>query len=294
MILKPDYFKRPNPRVSVVVPILGGEKSPHLERLLGELKQQTFQDFEVLVVAGIEPNGHARNEGVAEARGQWLVFIDETVSLGHEKILENLLEPFFARPEARIAITGASTVWPGSIKTFQRDYLRMREFISPVVEELTESGQVQHACMAIPKDIYKKAGWESDHLITGTDNDLRRRVSQAGYSMCLVPRTWVHILPPATVGEICRKTFRKGKGAAYAFLIFPGLFDPPRFLGIPLRNPFARLFYEIGSGLLKLLHPRYFFCPAKFIYVGAGTLGFVSGWFQYFGKKTFEDRKDLR
>lgn len=292
MIDKPERFRKERASVSVILPIYAGRRSPHLARLLDELQKQTFHDFEVIVAEGIEPNGRARNEAVKQAFGDYFVFIDETTSLGHEKILENLLRPFFERAP-QVGMTGASIQPARPLKNFQRQYVMMRTFESPIVHQLTESWQVQHPCMAISRKVFEEADWESDCLITGTDDDLRQRVHAAGYRMFLVPNTWCIYLPPDSVNEILRKGFRKGKGSAYALLIFPGLFPFARIFGRTIQNPFAALFYKMVSAAVKIFHPKFILNPLALLYEGTVAAGFFSGWLRWIGKTPLRQRLDL-
>lgn len=293
MILKIEQFKKDSPQASVILPISKGESSPHFHRLIKELSRQSFQDFEILLASEIEPNGRARNEAVRQAKGNILFLIDETTSLGHERILENLLKPFAKEPQRKIGMTGASILPHQPLKSFQRQYFMMRDFYAPVVKELTPSWKVQHPCMAIPTSVFKEVGGESDCLITGTDNDLRQRVAAAGYEMLLVPETWGYYLPPDSLKEILQKGWRKGKGSAYALLMFPGLFEFGNFFGVCISHPVVALFYTALSALIKVLNPKYWFNPVALLYSCASFLGFIEGWFHWIGSKPFEDRSDL-
>lgn len=293
MILKPEIFRKEKPKVSVILPIKKGRRSPGFQRLLDELKLQSFQDFEVILAGGIKPNGRARNEGVKEALGEYLVFMDDSASLGHERVLENLLSPLFKKEPASVGMTGASFRPYPKLNYIQSQYFKMRPFESPIVDQFTDSDKVQHPCLAVPKAVYCELGWESDCLITGTDDDLRRRARQAGYQLFLVPQTWCYYCPPGGVGEIFEKGYRKGRGAAYAYLIFPGLFEFGRFLGKPVRKPVSGLLFRLFSNLSKFFRPHYLLNPFTLLYECVGTLGFISGWFCYVGKKPCEDRIDL-
>jgi len=87
-------IEHPDPVISVVIPSRDGKRGGNVDRLLDDLRSQTRQDFEVILAIGFSPNGHARNQGVKAARGKYLVCIDDDVTLGHERVLENLIRPF--------------------------------------------------------------------------------------------------------------------------------------------------------------------------------------------------------
>ena len=54
-IEKLEFCKRENLEASIILPVMGGENS-RLKRLLDELKYQSFQNFEVIIVSGIKRN----------------------------------------------------------------------------------------------------------------------------------------------------------------------------------------------------------------------------------------------
>ena len=75
-----DYLHNPsNPNVlcSVIIPTLG--RSESLKTCLESLKEQTFKDFEVVLVTEEGELAKLRNEGSRRARGKYLIFIDDDV-----------------------------------------------------------------------------------------------------------------------------------------------------------------------------------------------------------------------
>ncbi len=105
---------RPDPRVSVVINTYN--RARQLERCLATLKEQTYRNFEVVVVNGPSTDRTAevlarhggklqtmetpsrvlsvsRNEGIARARGELVAFIDDD-AVAHPRWLEELVPAF--------------------------------------------------------------------------------------------------------------------------------------------------------------------------------------------------------
>lgn len=100
--------------LSIVIPTLNEEK--YLPTILNDLRNQTYQDFEVIVVdanstdktvevaksfrkyfeiqvlpAEIKNAGAQRNQGARKTRGDWLVFVDADVSIAPD-LLEKVVD----------------------------------------------------------------------------------------------------------------------------------------------------------------------------------------------------------
>lgn len=203
-----------NPTISVVIPSLDGVRDGNVARLVGDLEGQTEQSFEIILAIGFKPNGHARNQGVKAAAGTFLVCIDDDVRLGHERVLEQLIQPFAEVPG--IGMTGPAQLIPPDSSSFQRRAARQISRAScPVVKALTDSDFVSHMCLCIPTQLYKDVGWESDTLPRGTDPDLRRRVRQAGYRIVVVPDCWAYHPAPESWGRLLKMSWRNGAGGAW-------------------------------------------------------------------------------
>lgn len=291
-IYRPSDFQKKDPEASVILPVFAGQNSPHCRRLLAELAAQSFRDFEVLVVEGEEPNGHARNVGVRVAKGRYLVFIDETTSLAGENVIENLLRPL--RGDPHVGMSGASVRLYPKATWLEKQYYKIRSFDSPLVDQITESDQVQHPCLAIRKYLYEEVGGESDWLITGTDNDLRQRVAGSGHSMVLVPGAMIYHMPGRNFAQLLKKSFRKGMGSAFAFLVFPGLFETPGvFTGVPGGKIYSG-FYKLASAVVKIVHPKFIFNPVGLICEWAVAVGYVAGILKWRYRRPAHGRPDLR
>lgn len=210
------YSYTNDPDVSVVIPTLDGHRDGNLERLVEELKQQSFNSIEIILSVGESPNGHARNVGATLARGKWLAFIDDDVTLGEKGLLAGLIDPFVN--EENIGMTGPSQLIPPNANRFQHwVYKQIPRSYSPVVDRIVDSDMVSHMCLVIPRDLFYSIGQESDWLLAGTDPDLRYRVRQAGYRVVVVPNSWAYHPAPGSMGELARFAFKKGSFTAWQY-----------------------------------------------------------------------------
>lgn len=292
ILLMPVQFVRQknNPLVSVVIPSLDGYRGGNVSKLIEALNKQTFQDFEVLVVVGEKPNSRARNVAVQYAKGEIMVFFDDDVTLGDEKVIENLITPFF--PPFRslvlhpIGITGASTLLPPDANRFQKRCAREFERIEfPVTSEIVETDMAHHAALSMRKDVYIKVGQENENLLLGTDPDLRYRVRQAGYKVVVVPHTWVYHPPPLNLRGFLKGVFQRGKDAAYVFWHYPHLVyetpvgDVANF--IPKRSFLYRAIRFVVQNLSAFINLKLIFLSARIAY----GLGYIMGLVKQFVKR---------
>jgi GT2 family glycosyltransferase len=181
---------------------------------MADLEGQTLQSFEVILSIGFKPNGHARNQGVRAATGEYLVCIDDDVRLGHERILEQLVAVFLEHD--KVGLVGPSQRIPEDSTPFQQRSAReISRSQCDIVSEVTDSDFVSHMCLCIPTQLYKDIGWESDTLARGTDPDLRRRLREAGYRIVIAPNCWAYHPMPTSWGSLIRQSWRNGAGASW-------------------------------------------------------------------------------
>lgn len=204
------------PDVSIVIPSFDGKRGGNVEKLVEQLKGQTFKSIEIVLSIGESPNGHARNVGVEIARGKWLVFIDDDVILGSDTVIESLLIPL--EGDEKIGMTGPSQLIPPDANRFQHwVYKQIPRSYSPIVDEVTDSDMVSHMCLAIAKDLFFEIGKESDWLVAGTDPDLRYRVRSAGFRVVVVPNCWAYHPAPESVKSLAMFAFKKGSFTAWQY-----------------------------------------------------------------------------
>lgn len=203
------------PRISIIIPTRDGERRGLLGALLSDLSRQSIGDFEVLLVIGDPRQGRAINRGVAAARAGVIATMDDDTVIGHDDLLERLLDALAADPS--IGIVGASTVTPPGSSRFQRAACRQiprRSF--PVQDAVTDSDMVQHPCLAMRRDRFLEIGGEDEDLIRGLDPLLRHKVRRMGWRVVVAPHCWVGHPLPEGLASVLRMYFRNGRGSAFA------------------------------------------------------------------------------
>jgi len=211
-----------NPLVSVIIPSLDGDRCGSLARLEAAFKQQTYTHHEIIVVVGVSPQGRAINQGVARARGEVLVILDDDAAVDDPELLGRLVRVLAA--DAAIGMAGASVRTPRDAGLFQR--LAVREFPRfnvPVVGEITDSDLACHGCAAFPRAAFEGVGGEREEIVRGLDPDLRQRLRRAGYRVVLVPDAVVYHPLPANLPRLLSTFFRNGRGSAFAQAFHPEL-----------------------------------------------------------------------
>jgi GT2 family glycosyltransferase len=237
-------IERNKPKVSIIIPSLDGSRGGNVEKLISDIKGQSFQDYELILVKGESPNGHARNVGAKTAKGEILVCDDDDAVLSDSKVINNLIVSL--ERDQQIGMTGASIDIPNDANWFQK--LIPKESFGgtyPVKQDKEAYDEVQHTCCALSKRAYEFIGGENDRLISGTDVDLRYRLKKAGYRLVLAANCRVFHKLPDSPAKLWRQQFNFGYGTPLFMKECPEI--------TPLR--------ELGSFFHVL-----FFIAVKFVY----------------------------
>jgi len=272
-------------QVSVIVPTLHGLPAA----LRDSLAQQDWPLAEIEVVVGVQPNGRARNVGVARTHGDVLVFIDDDAVLGDATLVRRLVEPL---RDPAIGVTGASKLIPPDSSWFQRWVAREVPRIEhPIVTEplitvpSRENGyycEVTTTCCALRRQVFEEVGGFDDELTRGVDTEFFVRIARRGYTIVLVPQAWVWHPAPASLAALLRKQFHYGYGHAQEVQR-----DPTR--GWQLATPWRRLAYLAFRTAILIpniflpysyayRHWRPGFKPLKALASYASALGYIYGW----------------
>ena len=210
------------PRISILIPTSDGNRHGYLPQLLSQLRDQTLQDFEVIIVQGDPRQGRAINTAGGMARGRVLVTFDDDTRLGNEFALERLLGVMDS--DARIGIVGGCNVVPADAPWLVRRIMsEVPRRCSPPVDQVTDSDMAEHPCLAIRRDVFYQVGGEHEIVPRGLDPYLRQAVRQAGYRVVVAPGIVYHHLPPPTLGKALRQFYRNGRMSALVSARFPEL-----------------------------------------------------------------------
>lgn len=264
-----------DPHVSVIIPSYDGFRGGNVPKLLQDLERQSFQDFEILMVKGVSPNGRARNVGVAKAKGKILVFVDDDTRILSKHLIATFVEVL--RDES-VGLVGASRRLPECANQFQK--LASRELIRahfPLVDKIVDSDMATHDCMGMRKQVYETVGGESNELLRGTDPDLRYRLHRAGYRVVIAPRSLIAHPLPGSIQQLAKKAFRNGIGSAWVFKHYPHLaYDTPdaHEAAAPARTPFIRRWARrLGDLVTALCQGRFI----RFTYDACYIAGYLYG-----------------
>ncbi|HET7263266.1 MAG TPA: glycosyltransferase [bacterium] len=206
--------------VAVIIPSHDGVRDGNLRRLLDDIARQTRQPAEVHVITGVSPSGRARNAGARRASADVLLFLDDDVRLGHDRVI-GTMTAMLADPG--IGIAGASQLLAPDASRFERAAGRqIPRSMSAVVEQPTDSDFVTTACCAIRRETFRRLGGFNEEIPRGVDPEFRARVRAAGLRIAVAANTWYYHPMPATLGSLCRTFFRNGQLSAEAVRRMPG------------------------------------------------------------------------
>ena len=210
------------PRVSVIVISFDSSREGNVPHLLEDAQKQTVKDQELCVIHHVSPNGRARNEGIRKTSGEFLIFLDDDVRLGHEKVFENLLRPF--EENEKVGMTGGSIRIPPDANFLMRRLgSELPRWQAPLVKSPTESDLVTTACCAIPREVFEKVGLFHEELLRGVDPEFRARLRRSGYKIILMADTYFFHPLPRTLRGLVSFSVARGMAAGYGARYYPEL-----------------------------------------------------------------------
>jgi len=260
------------------------------------IEQQTLCDYEVEVAQRISPLARARNVGAQRTRGEVLLFIDDDITLGHEHVLQQIVD--LLENDAQVAIAGVSLQLPVEATWFQRAIARqVPRYVEPIVSENLVSNPplegygftaITGGFCAVRRTVYEEIGGFDEELLNADDTDFFYRVRHRGYNLVLAANCWAYHDPPASMKDLVRKSFWYGVGHA-----LDTRKSPERHMAVlPLNRWYSPLGLAAAvAGLPLAFFVHYYFDtrrlvfglrPLKTLSTYATLCGYVYGW--YHGK----------
>lgn len=208
------------PRLSVIIPTCDAYRNGYFPQLLEQLQQQSFQNYEVLIIKGDPRQGRAINIGAALARGEYILTLDDDTRLGHFDLFDRLVKVLDKHSD--IAMAGVpNLVTVDASKLVRLVMKQVPRRSSQMVAKITVSDMAEHPCLIMRKDIFFRVGGENELLPRGLDPYLRQVFREAGYKVVVIPEVFIHHLPPGKLRKLIRQFFRNGYIASYVNKFYP-------------------------------------------------------------------------
>jgi glycosyltransferase involved in cell wall biosynthesis len=175
--------------------------------------------LETLFIAGDDPPGRKRNNGAAQARGDYLVFLDDDLELPRDFLVHlNVI-----LTEQQVPIVGGANIGFKKANLVQR--MTDIAFASPLGfgkgnVRFRNSGQARPgsednltACLlCIKRDIFLQNEGFDNALYPGEEIELIRRMKEKEIVMVFDPSLFVYHQRRATLGTLFTQIYRYGKG----------------------------------------------------------------------------------
>lgn len=232
----------PEVQISVIIPNLN---SPIVDKTIQSvLLQKTDFPLEIIVVGmdryGIvekfdnvifkktpKPIGaaEARNIGIQEARGKWLLFIDSDC-VANQGWINSFVESFLKGWE----------VIGGGVQSPDEPFWRLVYNLSMFHEQLASKKKKQHAFLptlnlAVHRKVIENVGYMDESLMRGQDVDWTARMNLAGYQLLFDPAAVVIHYPERNDLKTLKDYFyRSGQFMIKVRYKYPEIFHMPEVL----------------------------------------------------------------
>jgi GT2 family glycosyltransferase len=266
-----------NPVVSIVIPTRDAWGRGWFPRLIKQIEEQTFKEWELIIVKGDTIQARAINAGVAVSKGKYILTLDDDSQLPQRETIENMVRVM--ESDEKIGAVGASkSIPPFANWLLRRIMAELSRQTIPVVERITDSDMAEHPCLLLRKVVFEEIGGENEFLFRGDDSYLRDSIRKAGYRVVIAPKTYYYHIPPHTLRGFIKFAFRNGRGSAIIQKLYPQwVYDNPdeHRIDVDFQPSFPkRLFRAFKTTLLAF----FLFRPIYIIYRFFYALGYLSGW----------------
>ena len=172
-------------QVSVIIPTYN--RSKFTEEAIASVKAQTYRDFEIVVIEDVKGRGPAwaRNQGVAEAKGRYIAFLDSD-DLWEKKKLEKQLNFLKSiNEEPRLSVSGSETRF--MICYTNEKWIRNGEHLNQMKKHQKYHGWIFEKCLPLclisassilmGREVFYDLGGFDESLPVCEDYDLWLRMS---------------------------------------------------------------------------------------------------------------------
>ncbi len=190
-----------SPRISIIIPLYN--KAQHIKATLDSVWDQTFTDFEVIVVndgstddsldivnaveeerlrvytTGNKGVSHARNFGIDKAKAELIAFLDAD-DLWYKHHLQDLMSLYEAFPNCGMYCKAYEKNYFNS-KTVEAKYYEIQKPFNGILDNFFKhnliDGIAWTSSLAIPKLVFSKYGCFDETLRSGQDTELWIRLA---------------------------------------------------------------------------------------------------------------------
>jgi glycosyltransferase involved in cell wall biosynthesis len=277
IINKKNNSENHSPVLSVIIPTSDGFRNGLFSDLLNQIREQSFQDFETIVVKGDSRQGRAINTGADLAKGKYVLTLDDDTSLHNKDAFSLLVEAM--DNHRNIGIAGGINIIPSDAPSFIKRTMReIPRRSMPRVERITDSDMAEHPLLIMRKEVFKAIGGENELLPRGLDPYLRQKFREKNLRVVVVPNVFYSHLPPPTAIKLIRQFFRNGFYAAFCNKFYPQwVIETPDYHGknfIDKRTLYFRI-ARFTVGLAKQVVKGHFIYFSAF---AAYAVGFLWGY----------------
>jgi len=196
-------------KLSVIIPTIDANRGGYFVKLLAQIGNQDFRDYEILVVRDDPLQGRAINTAAVLARGKYILTLDDDTSLPDSMTFSKLVAVMEGHSD--IGIAGGNNIIPVDAKPFVRRVMQElpRRSWKPV-KEIIDSDLAEHPCMIMRTEKFKLVGGENELIPRGLDPYLRQEFRKLDKRVVVVPGVIYHHLPPDNLGKLLLQFYRNG------------------------------------------------------------------------------------
>jgi GT2 family glycosyltransferase len=229
----------------VIVPFAGSE--PQLEEMLRRLEPLRLRDgdevvlvdnrrltkaravappapIRVIAAPELASSWYARNRGVAETTGEWLVFVDADTRPTAD-LLDRYFEP---QPAANVAVlVGGVRDWATAETRCARYVSSRRKMEQEIVLQNAYRPYGQTANCAVRRDAFVAIGGFNTEELSAGDADLCWRLQGVGRGLEYRPAAYVDHENRKRFRDLFRQLMRHGSGLDWLEQRYPGCSPPP-------------------------------------------------------------------